>query len=96
MSNKNRMKMGYVAICVYTAEYGCPEFEFVEYFKSRKSAIDYIAESIGREWESNDRLTRNEDAIERSVEELKETGETRSDYGNGNLYVWRLEKVYNS
>ena len=88
-------KREYIAICAYTAEYGSIGFEFVEYFTTKKSAIDYIAASIGREWESADRLTRNEKAIEKSVDELKRTGETRKDWGNGNQYVWKLVEVYN-
>ena len=89
------MKKGYVAICAYTAEYGSVAFEFVEYFTDKKSAIDYIAASIGREWESIDCSTRNEKEIKKSVDELKRCGETRKDWGEGNQYVWKLVEVCN-
>ena len=89
------MKKGYVAICAYMAEYGSISFEFVDYFTDRKAAVEHIAASIGREWESIDALTRNEKAIEKSVEELERTGETRKDWGDGNQYVWKLEEVCN-
>ena len=87
------MKKGYVAICAYTAEYGSVQFEFVECFPSKKSAIDYLAASIGREWESIDCSTRNERAIEKSVDELNRCGETRKDCGDGNQYVWKLVEM---
>ena len=92
---ENEMKKGYIAICACTNVFDEVAFEFVEYFTNRKSAIDYIAASIGREWESMDCSTRNEKEIEKSIDELKRIGETRKNCGEGSRYVWKLVEVCN-
>lgn len=80
----------YVAICAYTHGGREMSLEFARVFRSRRKAMNFLAASIGREFESYDCSSRDELGIESCIATLEKCGHASQNFIGSHTH-WFLQ-----